>query len=171
VCVCHVQLFFLCFSPKTIIAMPDISPVANCFAVVGLADVLVRLSVQASGIYERYRTSSKDAARLLKELKTLVDIVTEVRVYANDYKQSPYVLDDGLTQLPQLEETLQACKTEVEALIQSAEAATGSLIDGWLKHVSRGLKWALDDGKVRESCQRIEQLKATLITILALTGR
>jgi hypothetical protein len=83
---CYYVLSFLRLSPGTIIAMPDISSVANCFAVVGLADVLIRLSVHASGIYERYRTSSEGAASLLEQLKALVSIVAEVGVYADAYK-------------------------------------------------------------------------------------
>ncbi len=62
--------------------MADISPIANAFAVVGLADVVYRSIVQVAGLYVRHRSSSDDVARLLDDIRTLVDLTASVRDFA-----------------------------------------------------------------------------------------
>ncbi len=68
--------------------MADISPVANVLSVVGLADVVYRSIVQVAGLYVRYCSSSDDVARLLDNIRTLVDITASVRGFAVRYNGS-----------------------------------------------------------------------------------
>lgn len=151
--------------------MPDISGPANAFAIVGLADVVVRLVVQVSDIYNRCNNASKDVPRLLGDLKTLAGIVTQVRAFADEYNRSPFLLDDSQTLLPQLEITLKDCELELRALQQVANNAKSGGTDGWFKQWSKDLSWALNDDKVQRSCQKIEAYKVTLNTALSLIGR
>jgi hypothetical protein len=64
--------------------MPDISTPANAFAIVGLAGVIIRYSIQVSDLYVRWRDASKAVARLLMNLKDLSELVAEVRSFANE---------------------------------------------------------------------------------------
>ncbi|PGH20051.1 hypothetical protein AJ80_03701 [Polytolypa hystricis UAMH7299] len=64
--------------------MPDISASANAFAVVGLADVIIRCAIQASDLYGRFKDASKSVARLLLDLRDLANIVTQLQSLASD---------------------------------------------------------------------------------------
>src|SRR5436190_15565799 len=121
------------------------SVVANSFAVVGLADVIARLSITAIDFYLRYRNASKDVDRILHELRTLADLVRRVRDWANDYSQSNYALDDGNALLPELQSVLENCARELNGLIQLSQNAKQGANEGWIKTLSKGIWWAKGD--------------------------
>ena len=151
--------------------MEKLSIAANAFAVVGLADVVFRLGIEAFDLYSHYRNASKNVPRLVTDLKTLADIVAQVRVFVDEYNRSPYMLEDSQALLPQLESALQACKRELEELKGVIENVKTDASDGWLKRWSKGLSCALDDQKILGSCQQIERSNVVLNTALSLTGR
>jgi hypothetical protein len=96
--------------------MVDVSTAANACAIVGLADIVFCLAITSSEIYFRYRNASKDMIRLLRDLKTLADIVAQVRAFADGYNQLPYALEGSQCPLLQLETILQGCKQELEEI-------------------------------------------------------
>ena len=147
------------------------SVVANSFAVVGLADVIARLSITAIDFYLRYRNASKDVDRILHELRTLADLVRRVRDWANDYSQSNYALDDGNALLPELQSVLENCARELNGLIQLSQNAKQGANEGWIKTLSKGIWWAKGDQEFQKSCQTIQRLNSTLNTALSLIGR
>ncbi|CAG8959578.1 hypothetical protein HYFRA_00001480 [Hymenoscyphus fraxineus] len=151
--------------------MPDLSVPANAFAIVGLADVVLRLSIEAAELYSRYSNASQTVNRLIRDLGNLVDIVTHVRAFTADYNNSPFVVDDSQSLVPQLENTLRDCEGELQDLKRIAESARRNTTDGWFQHVKKGFSWAIDEKTVLQSCQQIEKYKATLNTTLSLTGR
>ncbi|ERF76472.1 hypothetical protein EPUS_06134 [Endocarpon pusillum Z07020] len=151
--------------------MSTYSTAANAFAVVGLADVVFRLGIASSDLYLRCRNASKDVPRLLSDLKTLSEIVAQVRAFASEYSRSPYALEDSQVLLPQLETTLRCCKRELEELERIAKNDKSNANDAWFRQWGKGLGWALDDQKVLKSCQQIERYMVTLNTALSLTGR
>ena len=152
-------------------AMEKLSVAANAFAVVGLADVVFRLGIEALDLYSRCRNASKNVPRLVADLKTLGDIVAQVRAFVDEYNRSPYMLEDSQVLLPQLETALQDCKRELEELKGAVENTKNDASDGWFKRWSKGLSWALDDQKILGSCQQIERYNVVLNTALSLTGR
>lgn len=151
--------------------MPDISTPANAFAIVGLADVVFRLAIASSDLYFRYRNASEDIARLLNDLKNLANVVAQVRAFADEYRRSPYALDDSQVLLPQLETVLQCCKQELEKLEQVVKDVKSNANDPWFKQWGKGLSWALDEQKILKSCEQIERYMMTLNTALSLIGR
>ena len=162
----HVQNLALVVS-----TMEKLSRAANAFAVVGLADVVFRLGIEAVDLCSRYRNASKNVPRLVADLKTLADIVAQVRAFVDEYNRSPYMLEDSQVLLPQLETALRDCKRELEELKGVTEDAKNDSNDGWFKRWSKGLIWALDDQKILGSCQQIERYNIVLNTALSLTGR
>ena len=147
------------------------SVVANSFAVVGLADVVARLSITAIDFYIRYRNASKDVDRILLELRTLADLIRRVRDWANDYNQSNYSLDDGKSLLPELQSALENCARELNELTQLSQNAKPGANEGWAKTLSKGVWWAKGDQEFQKSCQTIQRLNSTLNTALSLIGR
>ncbi|CAG8971972.1 hypothetical protein HYALB_00003310 [Hymenoscyphus albidus] len=81
------------------------------------------------------------------------------------------MVDDSLSLVPQLENTLRDCEGELKELKQIAESARRNASDGWFQHVKKGFSWAIDEKTVSQSCQQIERHKASLNTTLSLTGR
>ncbi len=112
--------------------MADISPIANAFAVAGLADVVYRSIVQVAGLYGGYRSSSDDVARLLDDIRTLVDLTASVQDFAVKYNGSSSGDDDSRILLPQLEKILSCCEHELGQLRRSAEDVVASRDQGWL---------------------------------------
>lgn len=152
-------------------SMPDLSSAANAIAVVGLADVVFRLSIEAADLYSKCRNASKSISRLQDDLRTLADIVAQVRTFATDYGQSPFVQDDSQDLMPELETILGRCERELEEIKKVAENAEKKSSDGWYMQIRKGLTWAFDDKKISELCLALEKYKATLHTTLLLTGR
>jgi hypothetical protein len=129
------------------------SVAANSFAVVGLADVVARLSITAIDFYIRYRNASKDIDRMLLELRTLADMVRRVRDWANNYNHSNYVLDDGDVLQPELQSVLENCAKELNGLIQVSQHAKRGANEGWVQSLSKGILWAKGDQEFQKSCQ------------------
>jgi hypothetical protein len=97
--------------------MADLSKAANAFAVVGLADVVFRLGIEASEIYSRCRNASRNVFILLSNLQTLADIIAKVRAFADDYSR-----EYPTASLPELESALRDCQRELEDLKRTANS-------------------------------------------------
>lgn len=147
------------------------SVVANSFAVVGLTDVVARLSITAIDFYVRFRNASKDIERILLELRTLADLVRRVRDWADDYSNPNYVLDDGDAPLSELQTVLENCERELNELIRVSQKAKQGANEGWVKTLSKRIWWAQGDQEFQKSCRAIQRLNATLNTALSLIGR
>jgi hypothetical protein len=151
--------------------MAAISVVSNAVSVVGLADVVFRLSIALTDLYFRCHGAKKNVPRLIKDLKNLTGIVVQVQAFADEYTRSLYVLEDSQTLLPQLEAILRSCERDLQELELVAKRVNGTPNDGWLKQLGNSLSWGLDDQKVLRSCQNLERVVGTLNTALSLTGR
>jgi hypothetical protein len=110
--------------------MPDFSTAANACAVVGLADVVFRLGVGLSDLYFCCRNASKEVPRLLSDLKTIADIVAQVRAFADEYGRSPYGLEHSQVLLPELETALRCCRRELEELERFVNNVRSDTSDG-----------------------------------------
>jgi len=151
--------------------MPDISPISNAFAVVGLADVVYRLVVDVADLYRRCRGSAKEASILLNQLKDLSGVVVQVRNYVDEHKQDPSCAAHALTVLSHIESTLQDCQKELTELGSLAETALVSQGRGWIEKWTKGFSWAWYYQSMLTSCQRLESFKLSLTAMLVLIGR
>lgn len=151
--------------------MAGLSAAANAFSVVGLADVVFRLGVNIAYLYSRYLNKSKDIANLVDEIESLVEKVTQIRLYLDEYRQSNYVQNDGQAPLRQLARILSDYKTELEKLKQFADERGSSPDDGLATQMIKGWRWALQQDHVLESRKRIRHLNFNLQTFLELIGR
>jgi hypothetical protein len=147
------------------------SVIANSFAVVGLADVITRLSIKAIDIYIGSRNASKDIDLILLELRAFADLVRRIRDWANDYNQSSYVLDDGAVLISELQSVLGNCNTELNGLITASANARPNTGEGWTKNLTKAVWWAKGDQDFQRSLQTIQRMNTTLNTALSLIGR
>ena len=147
------------------------SVVANSFAVVGLVDVITRLSIKAIDIYIRSRNASKDIDRILLELRAFADLVRRIKDWINEYNQSSYVLEDGDALISELQIVLENCKNELNGLITTSGNARPNAGEGWAKNFTKGIWWAKGDQDFQRSLQIIQRLNAELNTALSLMGR
>lgn len=136
--------------------MPDISTPADAFGIVGLADAVFRLGIASSDLYFRSRTASEDVARLLSDLRNLANIVAQVRAFADEYRRSPYVLDDSQVLLPELETALQCCKQELDELERIVKSVKNNANDAWFKQWGKGLSWALNDQEILSLANKLK---------------
>ena len=148
-----------------------LSVAANSFAVVGLADIITRLSIKAIDIYIRSRNASKDIDRILLELRAFADLVRRIKDWINEYNQSGYVLKDGGVLISELQCVLENCKNELDALITTSESARPNAGEGWAKTFAKGIWWAKGDQDLQRSLQTIQRLNTELNTSLSLMGR
>lgn len=146
--------------------MSNLSATANAFAVVGLTDVVSRAAIQLLDLLLRAKAASKNALRLSKALENLGSVVAKVRMFANEFEQSTFALDDHRTLPQELETTLGMCLHEIGQLRLVITAATVGTKDTLLKQWRRSLGLALEEQRILRSCQILEGHKTTLTAVL-----
>ncbi|KAI9648885.1 hypothetical protein NHQ30_001451 [Ciborinia camelliae] len=151
--------------------MATLSTGANFTAFIGLLDIVFKYTVEASNLYSRCATASKSIPRLLEDLKLFADTIAQIRIFAVEYEQSPYVLEDSQVVLPQLKTLLQRSEQQLSSLKLMLNELTVSQGDGWFKKWNKNLSWGLDDQKILRSCQQLEAYKTSFNGILSLIGR
>lgn len=151
--------------------MAGLSTAANAFSVVGLADVVFRLGVNTADLYSRYRNASKDISSLVDELQAFVETVAQIRLYLDEYLQSPYTQADGQSLPLQLFKTLSDCETELQNLKQFAGENESRPDDGMAIQMMKRWRWASQQVHVLKSRERIRHLNMNIQTILVLIGR
>ncbi len=147
--------------------MEVLSVAAN---VASLADILHRASIAT---YERFR-ALKDAPdnirSLLVELQLFTQIIGDIYVFADEFKRSPFALQDN-QDLTALSSVLDQCQIEVTHLQSLAQAAASSPADGWLTKGKNRLSWVLDAQKVEDARRQFDRHRCALKTALSLVGR
>jgi hypothetical protein len=151
--------------------MAAFSTAANAFSVVGLADVVFRLGVDTASLYSRFRNASKDIASLVDEIKAFVEIIAQIRVYLDEYRQSPYAQSDGQSLMLQLSKILSDCEKELRDIQQLANKHKREPNDGLAMQMMKSWGWTLQNKQVSECCKRIRLLNTNLQTILIFIGR
>lgn len=162
----NLELFAYC---KVISTMEAFSTAANAFSVIGLADVVFRLGVDTASLYSRYRNASKDIASLVDEIQAFVEIIAQIRVYLDEYRQSPYAQSDGQSLLPQLSKILSDCEKELRYIQQLANKHKREPNDGLAMQMMKSWRWTLQND-VSKSGKRIRHLNMNLQNIFLLIG-
>ena len=148
-----------------------LSIAANAFSAVGLADVVVRSTVQLSTLVSKVRAAPETRSRLLAVSQSLITVVSEARAFADRYKTSDYAVEDRQSLPAELHVTLSQCRTEIQRLMrylnENASKGSGNFLERW----SKSLGFALNEQDVQRSCQILEAYKTALIAILVVNGR
>ena len=144
------------------------SIIAGISAVAGLADASCSL---AGSLYKTYR-AIKDAPRavqrLSKELKQLHDLLQDVDDLLQRYSTSLLVTEDGMS-IDSVQSVLQECQTELERVQKTA--TTLETQPSKLKNTTARFRWVVDERKIKQHCQTIEQLRQHLNTGLSVLSQ
>ena len=147
-----------------------LSLVASTAGVVGLLDVLCRASRELCVFFSSVKNASKEIQNVLRELEQLNALITDIQNYVDTFKSSLFVTDDGLSP-SRLISTLQACRTELDALKAMVDALRGTGQPGVVKRLASRVKWASNDKKLVRHQKKLEELKTSLNTTLSIVGR
>ncbi|KAK0512874.1 hypothetical protein JMJ35_004891 [Cladonia borealis] len=141
------------------------SIIAGISSVTSLADVSCSL---AGSLYKAFR-AIKDAPRavqkLSKELEQLRDLLQNVDSLLQRYSTSLLVTEDGLS-INSVQSVLQECQTELESVQKIA--ASFEKQPSKLKNTTTRFRWVVDERKIKQHCQTIEQLRQHLNTGLSV---
>jgi len=151
--------------------MTDLTVTANAFQVVGLADVIFRAGTQLYGVLSKTLAASENGTRLLSTLKSLTTTIAEVRRFANEFKTSLFVLEDGGALPVELENILKRCESELKHLKKNAGADATWPNGGWVSKWKNRLTFVLNDGEILRSCRMLEAHKTALIAVLTVNNR
>ena len=137
------------------------SIIAGVSAVAGLADASCSL---AGSLYKTFR-AIKDAPgavqRLSKELGKFHDLLEDVHKLLQSYSTSLIITKDGLS-IDSVQSVLQECERELESVQKTA--ATFEKQPSKLKNTTARIRWVVDEHKIKQHCQTIEQLRRHLNT-------
>ena len=144
------------------------SIIAGISSVSSLADASCSL---AGSLYKTYR-AIKDAPRavqrLSKELEQVYELLQNVDNLLQRYSTSLLVTEDGLS-IDSVQSVLRECQTELESVQKTA--ATFETQPSRLKNTTARFRWVVDERKIKQHCQTIEQLRQHLNTGLSVLSQ
>ncbi|MCJ1252048.1 hypothetical protein MMC30_009286 [Trapelia coarctata] len=139
----------------------------NAIAVVGLADVVLRWTLQLYSFLSAIKDAPKEIKRLIQELTGINALVTEVKVYLEEQKKvSPTTVESQA--LAEFVSSLEAILGELLALSAASRKLKGSnsFANAWAK-----VKWVLEEKQLDGLCRRLESHKLSLVAGLQISGR
>ena len=148
-----------------------LSLAASIFAVIGTADVVLRASLE----FSRFLSNIKDAPTEVERLRICLHdntlLVETSKQYLEELRDC-----NSLSPASQRNIGLSRALTHFTSAIRALERELISLVGLAKRHsgVSKSwgrIKWLLDERKVGQSLQRLENSKSTLTTALVLVGR
>lgn len=150
------------------IMIEPFSVAASSFAVVGVADVVLRAGKE---VYQ-FLNAIKDAPAEVESLRQRVHdnalVVQESKRYWEELKQSASSTSSSTTSLSQaflqFISVLRGLDRELSTLGSLAKRHKG--VTSWGR-----IKWVFDERKILKSLQKLEVSKSTLIALLVLVGR
>ena len=145
------------------------SVAAGSFAVVGVADVVLR----AGKDFCQFLRAIQDAPTEVESLRCCIEdaviLVQDLRRYWQELKQSDPSTSSSAASLnqalPQFQRALRTFDRELSSLLTLAKRYKGSS-KRWAM-----IKWVLDERKILKSLQNLEVAKTTLGVALVLVGR
>ena len=151
-------------------AVQVLAVTASGFAVVGLADVVLRLICDCVQCYWTCRSVSELIPNLLRGLLSLNNIVTNVRIYLDDYSRSLFALQDGKVILD-FRAIFEDCKRELAKLKVTAVSLKYASTDPWHTRLWRSVSYGCHSESIEKSRVDLERLKLSLNLALSVTGR
>lgn len=144
------------------------SVAASSFAVVGVADVVLRAGKEVYQFLNAIKDAPAEVERLRQCIHDNALVVQESKRYWEELKQSASSISSSTTSLSQaflqFISPLRSLDRELSAL--------GSLVKRYKGVTSWGrIKWVFDERKILKSLQKLEMSKSTLTALLVLVGR
>lgn len=139
----------------------------NAIAIIGLADVVLRWTLQLYSVISAIKDAPKEIQRLIHELTGINSLVTEVKLYLEERRKS----SPTTVQSPALAESissLEAIFGELMALSAAFRKLKGSdsSANTWGK-----VKSVLKEKQLDGLCRRLERHKLSLVAVLHVSGR
>ena len=144
------------------------SIIAGISSVSSLADAGCSLAGSLYKTFRAIKNAPHSIQKLSKELKQLHDSLQDVDNLLQRYSTSPLVSEDGLS-IDSVQSVLRECQTELESVQKTA--ATFETQPSKLKNTTARFRWVIDEGKIKQHCQTIEQLRQHLNTGLSVLSQ
>ena len=146
------------------------SLVASSFAVVGLADVVLRAGKEFCQFLSAIEGAPTEVETLRCSINDTTLLVEDVKRYGEELKQSAASLTSSAATtrseiLLQIKSALRTLERELSALVTFAKRHR-RIHNPWGR-----LKWVLDEQKILKALQKLEASKSTLIAALVIAGR
>jgi len=151
-------------------AVQFLAVAASGFAVVGLADVVLRLVHACCQCFWRCQSASDLVPKLFRELLSLSDIAINVRFLLEDYRRSLFALEDRKVLLD-FDTILRDCEQQLEILKKTTTALTPTATDPWHTRLWKSISYGSKSESIEKSCSQLERQFSSLNSALSVTGR
>ncbi|KAF2474987.1 uncharacterized protein BDR25DRAFT_255524, partial [Lindgomyces ingoldianus] len=147
--------------------MPDpLSIAASSFAVVGVADFVLRASIECCRFLSEIKDAPDEISRLQISIKENKQLVNALKTHLNDLRDPASLISFSAVELNQafdgFNTSVRALKRELNNLL-GLEKRHNGVDKTWGR-----VKWLLDERKVRKSLEKLEWSKSTLSVSLSL---
>ena len=144
------------------------SIIAGISSVTSLADVSCSLAGSLYKTFRAIKDAPRTVQRLSKELERLHELLQDVDNLLQRYSTSLLVTEDGLS-IDSVQSVLQECQAELESVQKLT--ATFEKQTSKVKNTTARFRWVVDERKIKQHCQMIEQLRQHLNTGLSLLSQ
>ena len=144
------------------------SIIGGISAVSNLADAGCSLAGSLYKTFHAIKDAPRAVQRLSKQLEQLHDLLQDVDNLLQRYSTSLLVTEDGLS-IDSVRSVLQECQTELESVQKTA--ATFETQPSKLKNTTARFRWVIDERKIKQHCQTIEQLRQHVNTGLSVLSQ
>ncbi|KAI9667622.1 MAG: hypothetical protein M1821_000438 [Bathelium mastoideum] len=134
--------------------MATFSTIANTFSVVGLAEVVVRATVELYALVKRASSDFNSAKELLTAVQSLAAVVAEVRIWAVAYEQSLFAQEDGQCVSYNVKNALEECGKQVKELAQRL-AGLPNARKYWLQKITGRVACAFSREQIQHSLRML----------------
>ena len=150
-----------------------LSVAASSIAVLGLADVVLRAGNELHAILRAIKDAPKELEELRSTIAAINLLVEEADLYREELERSFRVpasvnsasSSTSMPPAPLLSATLRSLNRQLSALVKLAKQHEG-VAKPWGK-----LKWVLDEKRIGKYVLKLEALKTSLTSSLAIIGR
>lgn len=145
------------------------SVAASSFAVVGLADVVLRSGKEIYQFLSAIKDAPEEVDRLQCSIGDTALLVENVKCHAQELSQSDSLTTTTPTSasqmMLQIQSALRSLDRELSALVKLAKRYQ-TMHNKWER-----IKWVLDERKILKSLRKLEASKSALVAALVLAGR
>ncbi|KAF7512839.1 hypothetical protein GJ744_011942 [Endocarpon pusillum] len=146
------------------------SVAASSFAVVGLADVVIRAGNQVYQFLNAIKDAPAEVKKLQLSIHDNIALAENSKAYWEEARQlvalpNAAAITPLSKTLPQFKSALEALKRELSVLLILTKRYKG------VPNIWGRVKFVFDDRKIQRSLQRLEALKSNLVIALVLVGK
>jgi hypothetical protein len=143
--------------------------VASGFAVVGLADVVLRFFHACCQWVWRCLRASERVPALFRDLLNLSTIAINIHVLLEDYRRSPFALEDRKALLD-FDALLRDCEHDLEELKKTTTTLTYAATDSWHLWLWKSVSYGFRSAGIEKRCFQLERQFSSVNSALSVTG-